>query len=388
VDLSPELDLLLACARAELHGASSELPARLSNAAVDWNRFVRLCLAHSMLPLVARVTGRHPADLPAAARSAFSRAQIPIAARTALLTEELARILQALAGAGIPVLAYKGPALAVQAYGSTQARAFQDLDLLVRPADFPRARSVLLAAGYVRSAAAISIPAAVLRRSECDESLRHGVHGFLVELHWAVTPPYFGVRFDVQALFDRSVEVAVGSAAARAPGVEDLLVLLAVNGTKEAWTRLETLVAFAALMRAHPALDWSLILELAARVRARRMVHIALLLCQELLCVPPPAPITSSWPASPAVIAAAGEAIARFGRELSLGGIWLRGLPSIVRAHERIQDRVQFCLLRAITPTSKDAEFVRLPAPLWPGYYLVRPLRLLYRGLGGGGPQA
>jgi hypothetical protein len=61
---------------------------------------------------------------------------------------ELGRALSALEERGIPVLALKGPALAVQTAGSVLARGYGDLDLFVAPGSVEAARAVLLEQGW------------------------------------------------------------------------------------------------------------------------------------------------------------------------------------------------------------------------------------------------
>ena len=56
--------------------------------------------------------------------------------------------LDALAREGIPVISFKGPVLAISAYGRLELRKFNDLDLLVRERDADRARTVFASLGY------------------------------------------------------------------------------------------------------------------------------------------------------------------------------------------------------------------------------------------------
>ena len=45
---------------------------------------------------------------------------------------ELQRVMEVLGATGVPVLALKGPALAVQAYGDVSLRSYGDVDVLVQ----------------------------------------------------------------------------------------------------------------------------------------------------------------------------------------------------------------------------------------------------------------
>ena len=50
--------------------------------------------------------------------------------------------------ANISVISLKDPALALLGYPNFAVREFNDLDLLVRPHDIPKARDILVASGY------------------------------------------------------------------------------------------------------------------------------------------------------------------------------------------------------------------------------------------------
>jgi hypothetical protein len=379
VQRSVELGLVLACARAALEASEAAAIRQTLSGTVNWEQVLSLCRRHALLPLVWRTLRPFPELVPAAAWVAFARADVATAARGASLTHELGRLLRLLEGAGVEALAYKGPALAVQLYGDVQARAFVDLDLLVRPRDFGRCRALLLESGYAPMDDGLKPPpTAVSRRSECDESFVHADTRILVELHWAATPPYFSFPLSTEALFERRVRVEAPQLSALAPCPEDLLLLLAVNGTKDTWARLETIVALAALVRRHPQLAWAGVLDRAAELNARRMVHVGLLLARQLLGAIVPDEVMRGVESDHAAAALTEDAILRLYREDDGGpmGFVPRSL-FILRSRERLSDRLRFCALRALTPTRLDAAALPLPDPLWPVYYLVRPWRLL-----------
>jgi hypothetical protein len=48
----------------------------------------------------------------------------------------------------IPAIAYKGPTLAVSAYGNLSLRQFGDLDILVQDRAYERARQLLIKQGF------------------------------------------------------------------------------------------------------------------------------------------------------------------------------------------------------------------------------------------------
>jgi hypothetical protein len=50
--------------------------------------------------------------------------------------------------------------------------------------------------------------------------------------------------------------------------------------------------------------------------------------------------------------------------------------PFRVKMRERLRDKVRYCAYTALIPTVEDQEHLPLPKPLFPLYYVVRPVRL------------
>ncbi|MGZ6066495.1 MAG: nucleotidyltransferase domain-containing protein [Polyangiales bacterium] len=362
--MSPEIELILRCLRARF--ATDAAPAQLDRS-IDFDRLLALCERHGVVALVAD----QAPDL------GLTRAMAARAARSLLLAHELRAIVDELARTGIEAIAYKGPALALEAYGDVALRSFSDLDLVVRPADFERARSVLVERGYRTSPPEVlRAPRWLVERSECDETLVHGPH--FVELHWAVTPPGLAFPLSTDGLFERARERLLSGRPVLVPSIEDQLVLLAMNGTKDAWSRLEVLCAFTALAR--KGVDWRAASALARELRAERMLRIAFELSERLLGATPPRALTLGRDR-------VGSMLARHAMARSLDEIPSPSRRSyfVACSRERVRDTASMLLARLFTPTWRDATFVRLPQSLSAGYYLVRPLRLAFENVAGRG---
>ncbi|MEA3246141.1 MAG: nucleotidyltransferase family protein, partial [Gemmatimonadota bacterium] len=109
----------------------AELVARVR----DWATALVVAESQGMAPLAAREVLRLPGD----GLDGDARALLTEAARRATVaaldaTCELAAVAEALRAAGVAALPYKGPALALDAFGDVAARQFADLDIVV-PAD-------------------------------------------------------------------------------------------------------------------------------------------------------------------------------------------------------------------------------------------------------------
>ncbi|HXT37563.1 MAG TPA: nucleotidyltransferase family protein, partial [Chloroflexota bacterium] len=105
------------------------------------------------------------------------------AAARLLCESVLGALLDTTASQGIEVLVLKGAALAHDLYPRPELRPYGDLDILCRPADFPRLATALLEAGYRREdpndAAGLRPPLDSSRRRNFIDPLG----GVLIEVH-------------------------------------------------------------------------------------------------------------------------------------------------------------------------------------------------------------
>src|ERR1700720_1675071 len=135
--------LLCALASAELSGEQIERIANWDFTSVDWQEFIRLVEHHGITPLAARNLIVHghglPKDIAATLRSSYDLNL----KRGLWFAAELARIVRNFDLQEVPVMPFKGPVLAQSVYGDPGLRSFSDLDLMISPADFERAKHTL-----------------------------------------------------------------------------------------------------------------------------------------------------------------------------------------------------------------------------------------------------
>lgn len=374
---APEPALLVACARLHL---SADEAARVRRTAasgeIDWSVLLALATRHRLIPLLHR----HLRDAPLPPRAAAElRALNRAATHQALaMAAELLRLLDALGDARIEALAYKGPALAVQAYGDLSLRHFVDLDLLVLPADLPAALAVLERKGYVPALRLSPAQARCFDRVDGDYQLVHRTTGRLVELHGRVSTLRFAMPIDTDALMERGRSVRVGGGEVETLGDDDLLLVLCAHGAKHRWKRLEWVAALAELLRAGRG-DVQAALRHADRVHARRTMRLGLSLAHRLLDAPLDPAVTREIEDDPRLPALEAEAEARmFGPEPE-GEETAANLRFNLRARDSAGDRARSAARWLFAPGPEDWRWVDLPDALFPLYRALRPVRLLLR---------
>jgi len=366
--------MVLEAARAE---PAAERGVELAEAA-DLPLVLTLANRHGITPLLFRYLGGPAAVVvPPAIMDRLRRHVFGVGRRNLELAGELIRISRLLEREGICALPYKGPTLALKAYGDLAARQFEDLDLLVPPADLDHAIETVQGAGYTLHPQVSPAQYRSYRRSDCEVWLANADETINIELHWAVRERLYAFSLDLDEVAARSRPMRL--AGAQVPGValEDLLLILAAHGIKHAWHRLKWIRDVAGLLTLHPELDWDLVLRQAERLRSERLLLLALLLPHCLLGAQLPAEILRRADreliglvahVARLVLQTRGEEPAR----KECYSVYLRSRPGL-------RERVRFLAGLAFTPTLAEWESLSLPDPLFPLYHLYRPARLLFR---------
>ena len=140
---------------------------------------------------------------------------------------QLRSIGEALGGAGIPMLLYKGLDFQTRCYSEACPRSFGDLDIIVRRDDVVRAACALEAAGYHPAFGTASLD--YYRRFHLHAPYVHSADPRPVELHWALDSPFSDRDDPIPRLFDAAERhTALGPDVLR-PAPLDALSLMAIH---------------------------------------------------------------------------------------------------------------------------------------------------------------
>ncbi|HVG43352.1 MAG TPA: nucleotidyltransferase family protein [Longimicrobium sp.] len=371
--LTPEQRIVVQCARALAGSGAAPPVASLLDA--DPDLLVPLAWRHGMLPYLSRRVAAadgaaaHPSFAPV--RAAFLENGV----RALHLAGELANVAGILEAAGVASLAYKGPALAVQAYGDPSLRDYGDLDIVVRKDDLAAAEAALVRAGFQPLTAPGAGRAALLR---VGHHLQYRRDGVLVEVHWRFGKAVFGFAEELSGLWDRAEAVEIRGRAVRALSVPDHLLALAIHSSKAMWSSLDATVCMVRLAGQVAPDEWP---EVVARARAWRCdeaLSVSLLLGEHMLGAPCRRALARRLPATPR----ARRLAARVAAELFLEGFGGRSyVLGQLALRPRYRDRLRFAaaaLLHAGAGMRDTARGGRAGL----GGVLARPLRMLKRYLG------
>jgi hypothetical protein len=372
-----EEQLLIECVRRHLVTSDPAVVTRLVSGPLDWPYLLRIATRHQVLPLLHRAFVESEAagvSVPSAV-GASVRAELDTrTARNRRLAGELVRLLRQAGDAGLALLPFKGPVLAVAVYGDLALRQFADLDLFVEPAQSEAAEGLLGRLGYER-------------RSDFGWAV-HLVHretGLCVDLHRGrLTPETFPVPIAVARLWARRQRVWVEDTPMDTLSMEDLLVVLCIQLARDAWqgkTRLAKICDLAHVLKAGPRLHWARVEAEAGILRVRHVLEFGIRLAERITQVPRPSPRRAAPPRG-IVGLVRQEERALFDDPAAPPASRVRGRLAHVHLRERWRDKLRpyrSDALALLSPTSRDRATVRLPPGLSWVYYFIRPFLILRR---------
>jgi hypothetical protein len=374
----PEGQLLLACARTRMDPATAGRLRCLLERPLDWDRVVRTAQGHGVLPLVHwHLREVEPGLVPDAVRQRLAEAFQKTQRRNLFLALQLGAILSRFAAHGIPAVPYKGPTLAIAAYGGLGFREFSDLDILVNKQDVLRAKEVLVADGFCPTAVLTAAQERALVDSQHAYLLSRPDRSAMVELHWEISPRHVSLLLEPERLWERLQPVTVAGRTVLTLAPEILLPSLCEHGAKHIWERLGWICDVAELIRARPDLDWARITGDARRAGSERMLALGLRLATDLLGAPMPEPVRERAETDAVISRLAARVSARLFREPARPAGLLEQARFHLRIRERWRHRARYCWLALTTLTVEDWQRRRLPHALSFLYYPMRFWRLL-----------
>ena len=375
---TPELELLVQCARAAVEPSRVEPIRQLVTKDLNWDRVIKLAVRNGLSPLLCfHLNQICAANVPAAAMSFLHDHFHKNSAFSVVLTSELTSLLRTFNENGIRAVPYKGPAIAARLYGNLSLRQCGDLDILVREADVWKASELITARGFQSH---FSIPETKRNdfvRLSYVQLFRRDAGQTMVELHWGIAPRFFGVRFDAESYWQRLESMTLQGTTIAMPSAEDLLLTLCVHGAKDCWEKLEWVGAIAELMRSPREIDWESVWQRASEMRCRRMVALGLLLVYGLFEIPIPAPAQQTCE-SKRLWSQAREVVRDFALDESPTQTFLQRVGFHLRLKDNLRDQTTHCARLAFTTTPVDWATMPLPSslsfvsPVWRAIRLTR----------------
>ncbi|WP_232224177.1 nucleotidyltransferase domain-containing protein [Mastigocladopsis repens] len=391
INVKPEIELLLRCVRTSPNDSTIERIKALVQEDIDWEYLIQTAYRNGVIPLLHWSLSKIcPQSVPATFQQQLQYDQYVRTQRSLILTNKLLKLLELFEANNIPVIPFKGPILAISAYGDIARRDFYDLDILVRKQDFLKTKELLADQGYQPYSNSNEKEATYLSslkpeqqkaylQSHWELHLVDERDRVTVDLHHGILPKQFSFLFDTEWIWEDAQLKPFANKKVLHFALEDLILILCSQGAKDCWLQMNRICDIAQLIRTSDEIDWERVCERAAKLRMTRILLLGLLLTHNLLEVELPKTILQQIQASPLLESLASQIYIQLFTQTnnSLQDYKIKSFFFHLRLIEHPLDKVWYCFEHLIVPTIADQVFLPLPKHLSFLYYLLRPIRLI-----------
>ena len=373
---SREFDLLCACSGVELSPERIRRIANCTAAEIAWDELLGRAEHHGVAPLLARNLQAHGRGVPANVEQSLRSGFEANLRRNLWFASEAIRILQHFDEKEVRAVPYKGPVLAESVYGDLALRRFSDLDFLIAPLDFSRAKQALGELGYQPSVSLTPAGERMVLQTGYELSFDSAAGKYLVEVQWGLLPHFYAVDLRAHDLLARSRHAVLGGREVPSLSPEDLLLVLCLHSAKHLWMRLIWICDIAETMRSQ-ALDYGVVLSRARDLGIVRILGVSFWLARHVLGSAIPQPAEDLVAADPKVEIIGEQFAGRLARSATYDFESTEYFRLVLGLRERRRDRLRYLWRLVWTPGPGEVAAVPLPKPLSPLYRVVRILRLL-----------
>lgn len=374
----PDEEVLIRGTALQLRPIDAErLQHLFAHEVIDWGRVLRLAQLNRVTSLLHTNLNQIPSsDVPEPVTAQLQATHFNNTLHSLRLKAELIRVLKAFEEHDIPVMPLKGPVLAELYYGNLSLRETGDLDVLVQPACFRAAGSLLIELGYHFPDGASGI-----LKNGHHVHVQNPSNGINLELHWKLADRRYARYRDGDWLWQDATPVPYGNIDVLVPRPENLLIFLAIHAFRHYWSLLRWINDFA-VIQAGTDLDWAFLAHQAADLRATRILWMSLLLSAEIQQMELPEYVSREFASHKATHRALEHVNSSLFSESGGRGLPLYALQERFPLQDGIPDILRLIRFlprdfpKYLVPNQRDFNWLPLPRYLYPLYFLIRPVRL------------
>ena len=279
LEASPEDKLLLSCART---APESETKIRfLIDEGINWDHLIQRASQQRLTQLLYWNLKDFP--VPETVLNELKESFEENARGNLLMLGELLKVLKLLASEGINAVPYKGPVLAILAYGNLSLRQFNDLDIFVDRGDVLKAKEILVFHGYKPQFELEGFMQRKFLRSQREYKFLNPETGVRFEIHWQFPGVSFSFSSEAKFLEDPKSRTMIKINNDEVPSLstENMLLILCIHASGHLWERLSWICDISELIQSFEV-DWKYISEGADELGIKRVLKVNLLLAMDL----------------------------------------------------------------------------------------------------------
>jgi hypothetical protein len=259
---------------------------------VDWEYIYRESISNRILPIIFKnIKSLKTDSVPDRIFDKFQSTYKEIAKFNFARSTQLIQLVNQIQKNNIPVIAYKGMALAKFAYGDTTLRQFGDIDLFIRKKDFAEVKDLLVGIGCVPAWELTKKQESAVLKNYYEFPFLFGETDTLIELHWAFVESFFYFDYEFDEIWNRTSKIKLYGTKITTLSPEDYMVVLCAHGCKHYWKRLSWICDVGNLIE-NKKLDWPTIISLASKYGSLRMVWIGVYLAVRIMDIKIPQDIS------------------------------------------------------------------------------------------------
>lgn len=374
-NLSPERAFLFQIVRSAITGSCSVVWPATS---IDWAVVVDEAVYHGVVPQLYWFLQESGSDVVSSdVYEWLHRAFQHNLKHNLILTGELWRILLMFKDHDVSAIPFKGPTLAMVAYGDLAWREFTDLDILVDERDLAKVGELLVSAGYQARMDLSLLSDPVFTVIEREFYFTNARTGTLIDLQWRLSSTILPFDMSLEQIGKNQMTVFPGGKQMATLGLEDLLLYLCAHGSRHCWERLGWIADVAGLINLNPQLDWDVALAQARAMKCERVLLHGLLLAKDLIGAQIPPAIEQLARADAGSCALADSIGRTFVQPLGISTGKFNLHSYFLKLQSRPVNKLRHLFRLIFTPTVIDWEFWPLPNALMFLYPFVRAIRLI-----------
>lgn len=374
VELSKEYKLLLLCARTRMTEDIGEEIKLLIQQDIDWDCLLQISVKHRLTSLLYLQLNSVCSDLVPPGIMERLKTHFNDNARINLLfMGELQRVLDIFESQGIKTIPYKGPVLAVQAYGNLALREFGDLDIFIQKQDFLKVKELLLANGYQAQLQLDDSQERKYLQSQREYKFINPVTNINFELHWNFTGLSFSGNW---SHFQNPLNYQQTETGILSLKPEDMIIVLCIHASGHLWEYLSWICDMNEFIESNKNMDWQYLMETANKLGITRILNVNLLLVSNLLGLDLPHEILRYIKKDKTIMDIV----------LKIKGNLLNGNDESLSVYDKAVLRLKLrekgfnkfkdFLVLLFMPTTNEWKFYPLPSYLYILYFFLRPINI------------
>jgi hypothetical protein len=368
-NFTPEMKLVLRAIHVDRNNQHVDWKSFKSR--INWPLVTKLAIQHGVLPLLYKYLKRQKEGIvPQTELVKQKNLYLNNVGLNIMVTQKLLNILKILSTNGFESVPFKGPVIAIQAYGDIGLRAFCDLDILIKSSDFSAIYDLLLSEGYLSLKPRIGKLKSIWKKSRRNFEFQGKKCFFDFHMQVSQGPLFFRLKDKWNMLST----VELNSQEVPCLNNHDTILMLALHGTHHGWNILKFVADLAHLIHSNESeINWDALIRKARGMGCLRMVMIGLLLGQDFCGLQIPPLIQDLIQNDKKIRKLAVYFIGKILEKEKSNLIPVMALP---RSLDSLYYQFRYMIYYVFNPTNLDVLALRLPGFMYPVYYVIRPVRL------------